>query len=216
MSLLFFFNPENFLPLSFLLFGIVAVQLLSHVRLFATSQTAACQAPLSFTISQSLLKWIQMPIESVTLSNHLILCCPFLLLPSIFPNVRIFSNESALGSRWPVTGASTSASVLPMNIQGWFPLGLTGLIALQFEGLSKVFPAFESINSVVLGLLYGPILISVHDYLRKHSFDYNGPCLAKWWLCFLTGNTYYSWVRSKGWYSKYLTVGLTANIAQDS
>ena len=214
MSLLFFFNPENFLPLSFLLFGIVAVQLLSHVRLFATSQTAACQAPLSFTISQSLL--IFMSIESVMLSNHLMLCHPFSFCLQSFPASGCFPVSRLFASGGKSIGASALASVLPMNIQGWFPLGLTGLIALQFEGLSKVFPAFESINSVVLGLLYGPILISVHDYLRKHSFDYTGPCLAKWWLCFLTGNTYYSWVRSKGWYSKYLTVGLTANIAQDS
>ena len=214
MSLLFFFNPENFLPLSFLLFGIVAVQLLSHVRLFATSQTAACQAPLSFTISQSLL--IFMSIESVMLSNHLMLCHPFSFCLQSFPASGCFPVSRLFASGGKSIGPSALASVLPMNIQGWFPLGLTGLIALQFEGLSKVFPAFESINSVVLGLLYGPILISVHDYLRKHSFDYNGPCLAKWWLCFLTGNTYYSWVRSKGWYSKYLTVGLTANIAQDS
>ena len=178
----FFFNPENFLPLSFLLFGIVAVHSLSHVRLLATSQTAACQAPLSFTISQSLL--IFMSIEAVMLSNHLILCHLLLLLSSVFPCIRMFSSESALCVRWQSIGASALASVLPTNIQGWFPLGLTGLISLQFRGLSKVFPAFESINSVVLSLLYGPILISIQDYLRKHSFDYNGPCLAKWWLCF--------------------------------
>ena len=64
-----------------------------------------------------------------------ILCHPFLLLPSIFPSIRVFSNESALRIKWPNTG--TSASVLPMNIQGWFPLGLTGLIL--FKGLSRVF-----------------------------------------------------------------------------
>jgi len=148
----FFFNPENFLPLSFLLFGIVAVQSLSHVRLLATSQTAACQAPLSFTISQSLL--IFMSIEAVMLSNHLILCHVLLLWSSIFPCIRVFSSESALCVRWQSIGASALASVLPTNIQGWFPLGLTGLISLQFRGLSKVFPAFESINSVVLSLQF--------------------------------------------------------------
>ena len=77
------------------------VQLLSCVQLFAIPWTAENQAFLSLTISQSLLKWIQMPIESVTLSNHLILCCPFLLLPSVFPTIRVFSNESALLIRWP-------------------------------------------------------------------------------------------------------------------
>ena len=88
---------------------------LSHAQLFTSPWTAACQAFLSFTISQSLLKL--MCIESVMPSNHLILCCPLLLLPSIFPSIRVFSNESALHIRWPSIGASTSASVLPMNIQ---------------------------------------------------------------------------------------------------
>ena len=97
-----------------LLFAIF--QSLSCVRLFVTPWTAAHQASLSFTISQSLLKL--MPIESVMPSNHLILYCSLLLLPSIFPSITDFSNESALYIRW-------SASVLPMNIQGWFPLGLT-------------------------------------------------------------------------------------------
>ena len=95
------------------------------------------QAPLSFTISWSLLKFISM--ESVMPSNHLILCWPLLLLPSIFPNIRVFSNELALCIRWLNIGASASASVLPMIIQGWFPLGLTGLISLQSKGLSRVF-----------------------------------------------------------------------------
>ena len=74
----------------------------------------ACQAPLSTTISQSLLKF--MFIELVMLSNHLILCASVLLLPSIYPSIRVFSNESALGIRWPKIGAS--ASVLPVNTQG--------------------------------------------------------------------------------------------------
>ena len=71
----------------------------SHVQLFATPWTAAHQASLSFTVSQSLLKF--MSIESVMLANHLILCCPLLLLPSIFPSIRVFSGESALCIRWP-------------------------------------------------------------------------------------------------------------------
>ena len=79
--------------------GISSVQLHSCVRFFATSWTAACQASLSITNSWSLLKL--MSIESVTPSNHLILCCPLLLLPSIFPSVRVFSNESVLRIRWP-------------------------------------------------------------------------------------------------------------------
>ena len=83
----------------FLLNTVIVVQLLSCVQLFATPWTAACQASLSFTISQSLPK--PMSIESVMPSNHLILYCPLLLPPSIFPSIRVFSNESALHIRWP-------------------------------------------------------------------------------------------------------------------
>ena len=78
---------------------ISSVQSLSRVRLFVTPWTAACQASLSITNSQSPPK--PMSIESVMPPNHLILCCPFLLLPSIFPSIRVFSNESALRIRWP-------------------------------------------------------------------------------------------------------------------
>ena len=99
--------------------------------------TAALHASLSFTISQSLLKL--MPIESVMPSNHLILCRPLLLLPLIFPSIRVFSNESALLIRCQSIVASASASVLPLNSQGWFPLGWTGLISLLSKGLSRVF-----------------------------------------------------------------------------
>ena len=77
----------------------IVVQLLSCVQLFVTPWTAACKASLSFTISQSLFKL--MSIESVMPSNHLILCCPLLFPPSIFPSIRVFSNESALHIRWP-------------------------------------------------------------------------------------------------------------------
>ena len=79
--------------------SVVVVQLLSCVQLLATPWTAACQASLSFTISQNLLKLTS--IESVMPSNHLILCRPLLLLPSTFPSIRVFSNESALHIRWP-------------------------------------------------------------------------------------------------------------------
>ena len=90
-------------------------QSLSCVWLFATPRTAVYQAFLSFTISQSLLKFIS--IESVKLSNHLILYYPPLLLPSIFSSIRVFSSESALCMRWPSIRASASASALPINIQ---------------------------------------------------------------------------------------------------
>ena len=117
--------------------NVVVVQSLSHLLLFATPWTATCQASLSFTISWSLLK--SLSTELVMPSNHLILCCPLILLSSIFLSIRVFSNESALRIRWPSIGASVSASVLPMNIQDWFPLGLTGLIFLLSKGLSRVF-----------------------------------------------------------------------------
>ena len=78
---------------------IVVVQLLSHLLLFVTPWTAAHQASLSFAISQSLLRF--MSIELLMLSNHLILCCPLCLLSSIFPSIRVFSNELAICIRWP-------------------------------------------------------------------------------------------------------------------
>ena len=114
-----------------------SVQSLSHVQLFATPWTAAHQASLYFTISQSLLKL--MSIESVMPPNHLIICHPLFLLPSIFPSIRVFSNESPLTSGGQSIGVSASASVFPINIQNSFPLGLTGLIPLQSKGLSRVF-----------------------------------------------------------------------------
>ena len=92
-----------------------SVQLLSCVRLFATPWTAAHHASLSITNSHSLLKL--MSTESVMLSNHLILCCPLLLPPSIFPSIGVFSNESVLCIRWPNIGVSASESVFSMNIQ---------------------------------------------------------------------------------------------------
>ena len=102
-----------------------------------------CSMPgfLSIISSQSLLKL--KPMELVMPPNHLILCRPLLLLPLIFPSIRIFSNESVLHIRWQNIGVSASASVLPMNIQDWFPLGLTGWIFLQSKGLSKNLPSYK-------------------------------------------------------------------------
>ena len=102
---------------------------------FATPWTAACQASLSNTNSWNLLKL--MSIESVMPSNHLILCCPLLLLSSIFPTSEFFPMSQFFASGGQSIGAS--ASVLPMNIQDWFLLGWTGLISLQSKGLSRVF-----------------------------------------------------------------------------
>ena len=109
----------------------ISVPLLSCVWLWETPWNAAHQASLSITNSQSLLKL--MFIELVMPSNHLILCRPLLILPSIFPSIRVFSKESVLR----ISGQSTGASALSMNIQDWFPWGLTGLISLQSKGLSS-------------------------------------------------------------------------------
>ena len=120
---------------SYILLLYSSFQSLSHVQLFATLWTVARQASLSFTISWSLLKLIS--IESVMPSNHLILCRPLLFLPSIFPSIRVFLMSQFFASGGQSIGAS--ASVLPMNIQDWFPLELTGWISSQSKGLSRVF-----------------------------------------------------------------------------
>ena len=114
-----------------------SVHSLSRVWLFATPWTAACQASLSITNSRSLFKL--MSIMLVIPSNHLILCCLLLLPPSIFPSIRVFSNELVLCIRWTNFAVSASASVLPVNIQDWFPFGWTGWISLKSKGLSRVF-----------------------------------------------------------------------------
>ena len=131
--------PTKFSCKCFQLWIIVfsSVQSLSCVQLFATLWTTAHQASLPITNSQSPPK--PMSIDPVMPSSHLILCCPFLLLPSIFPSIRVFSNESALCIRWPKYWSFTSNSVLPMNTQDWSPLGWTGWISLQSKGLSRIF-----------------------------------------------------------------------------
>ena len=114
-----------------------SAQSVSCVWLFATPWTAARQASLFITNSRSLLKL--MSIKSVMPSNHLILCRPLLLSPSIFPASGSFPRNQFFVSGGQSIGASASASVLPINTQDWFPLGLTGLISLQSKGLSRVF-----------------------------------------------------------------------------
>ena len=126
-----------FIVLYYFFFEPYVVQLLIHVWFCVTPWTAACRAFLSFTISLSMLKF--MSIESVMASNHFSLCRPLLFLPSTFPSIRVFSNESALHIRCPKYW-SFSFNISPsMNIQDWFPLALTGLISLQSKGLPRVF-----------------------------------------------------------------------------
>jgi len=126
----------------------------SQVRLFATPWTIGHQASLSINNSQNLLKL--MLIESVMPSNYLILCRPLLLLPSVFPSIRVFSSESVLSIRWPKYWSFIFSINLPMNIQDRFPLGWTGWIPLQSKGLSRVFSntTFLIINTWALSLLW--------------------------------------------------------------
>ena len=144
----------------------------SHVQLFVTPWTAACQASLSITNSRSLLRLVAT--ELVMPSSHLILCHPLLLLPSIFPSIRVFSNESFLCIRWPKYW-SFSFSISPFN-------EYSGLISFRMDWLellhsprdsqeSPPTPQFKSINSLVLNFLYSPTLTSTHDYWKNHSFD---------------------------------------------
>ena len=144
-----------------------SVQLLSCVRLFATPQNSARQTSLSITNSWSLLKL--MSIESVMPSNHLI---PFSSLLRSFPASGSFQMSQFFTSGGQSIGASASALVLPMNIQDWFPVGLTGLISLQSKRLSRVFSNTTAQKyPSALSLLYGPTLTSIHDYWKNHSFD---------------------------------------------
>ena len=157
---------------------LVVIQSLSHVQFFATPWTAALQASLSFRISQNLLRL--MFIESVILSNHLILCHPLLLLPSTFPQ-----NEGLF--QWVDwnTWASASASVLPMNIQGWFLLGwLVWSLCCPRDSQESSAPQFENISSSALSFLYCPALTSIHDYWKNHSFDYMDFCQQSMSLLF--------------------------------
>ena len=132
--------------------------------------TAAHQASLSITNSWSLLKL--MSFESVMPSNHLILCHPLLLFPSLFLIIRVFSNESVLHIRWP---KYRSFSISPSNeYSGLIPFRIDFcLISLQSKDSQESSPApqFKSINCSALSLLYDPTLTSIHDYWKNHSLD---------------------------------------------
>ena len=156
------------------IFPVVVVQFLSHVQLFATPWTAARQSSLSFTVPWSLFSLTC--IEFVMASNHLNFFSLFSSCPQSFPASGTFPVSRLFTSVGWSIGASASASVLPINIQGWFPLGLAGLIFfLQSRGLSPP-PQFESISFPVLSLLYGPTLRSVQTTGKKCSFDYTDIC----------------------------------------
>ena len=149
-----------------------SVQLLSHLRLFATPWSAAHQLSLSITISWSLLKLKS--IESVMPSNHLIFCCPLLLLPSIFPSLSVFSGESVLRIRWPKYW-SFNVSISPSKkYSGLISFRIYWFDLLEFQGRnlqeSSPTPQFKSINSSAFSSLYGPTLTFIHDYWKNRSF----------------------------------------------
>ena len=162
-----------FLPHIFGLYNFVVVQLLSCIQLFMTKWMSVCQALLSSTTSWSMLKF--MSIEMVMLFNHLILWWPLLLLPSVFPRIRVFSSELALPifKEWNI-GVSGSASALPMNIQDWFPLGLTGLISLHIKGLSRVFSSTT---------------VQMHQFSGAQPSLWSNSHIPVWCESFFTGKT---------------------------
>ena len=147
-----------------------SVQLLSHVRPFVTPWTAAHQASLSITNSWSLLK--HMSIESVMPSNYLIICRPLILLLSIFPSIRVFSNESVLHIRWPKFW-SFSFSIRPSNeYSGLISFRMDWLDLLAVQGtLKSLLQHHSSKASSPLSFLHSPTLTSIRDYWKNHSFD---------------------------------------------
>ena len=145
-----------------------SVQLLSRVWLFATPWITARQASLSITNSWSSPKL--MCIELVMPSRHLILYHPLLLLPSIAPSIRVFSNESALCIRWPKYW-SFSFKISPYNEHlGLVSFRMDWLDLVEIQGSSPA-PQFKSINSSALSFLHSPTLTSIHDHWKNHSLD---------------------------------------------
>ena len=165
-----------------------SVQLLSHVWLFVTPWIAACQASLSITNSQSLLKLIS--IELVMPSNHLIFYWPLLLLPSIFPSSRVFSNESALCIRWPKYW-SFSFNISPSNeYSGLISFRMDQLDLLAVQGILKnLLQHHSSKESILWHSGFFMVQLS-HPYMttRKTIALTRGSLLAKWCLCFLYGD----------------------------
>ena len=147
------------------------VQLLSLVWLFVTPWTSAHQASLSITNSRSLLKL--MSTESVMPSSHLILCHPLLLLPPIFPSIRVFSNESAICIRWPKYWSFSFTISTSNEYSGLisFRIECLDLLVVRDSQESSPTPQLKSINSLVLSFLYSPTLTSIHDNWKSHSLD---------------------------------------------
>ena len=130
-----------------------------------------CPSPTPRVYSNScpLSWWCHLAISS---------CHPLLVLPSVFPSIRSFHMSQFFASGGQSIGVSVSASVLPVNIQDWFPLGWTGWISLSARDSqeSSPTPQFKGINSSALNFLYSPTLTSIHDYWKNHSFGYTDIC----------------------------------------
>ena len=142
-----------------------------HVRLFATPWTAARQASLSITNSQSSLKLTS---ELVMPSSHLILCRPFLLLPLILPSISVFSSESTLCMRWPKYWGFSFSIIPSKQHPGLISFRMDWLDLLAVQGTLKRLlqhQQFKSINSLVLSFLHSPTLTSIHDHWKNHSLD---------------------------------------------
>ena len=147
-----------------------SVQLLSRVGLFVTPWTAAHQASLSITSFQSLLKL--MSIGSVMPSNHLILCCPLLLLPSIFPSIRVFSNDSVLHIRWPKYWSFSFSISSSNEYSGLTSFRMDWLDLLAIQGNFKSLLQHHSSKASILwhSAFFSPTLTSIHDHWKNHSF----------------------------------------------
>ena len=153
------------------MYTLYSVQLLSHVWLFATLWTAAHQASLPITNSQSLLKL--MSINSVMPSNHLILCHPLLLLPSIFPSIRVFSNETVLCIRWPKYWSFSFGISPSSEYSGLISLSMDWLDLLAVQGTLKSLLQHHSSKASFFwhSAFFIVQLTSIHDYWKNHSFD---------------------------------------------
>ena len=145
-----------------------------------------------FPVQHCLLSLLKLTsIKSVIPSNHLVLCCPLILLPSIFPSIRVFSNESALHITWSknwrfsfsISPSNEYSVLISLRIEWFDLLGFQGTLKglLQLQKLKKKVQLlqFKSINTLAVSLFYCPTLISIYDYWINHSFDYTRPLLAR-------------------------------------
>ena len=165
--------------------------MLSRVQLFATPETAACQASLYITNSRSLVSYIHQTHvhwvgDAITSSSVV----PFSSCLQSFPASGSFQMSQLFASGGQSIGVSASASVFPRNIQDWFPLRLTGWISLQSKGPSRVFyTTVQKLQSSALSFLYSPTLISIHVYCKNHSFGYMDFChkvVSLFLICYIS------------------------------